>query len=54
MSYECFFIRKPDYASFRYVIIPLHSLVTSKLRHLDVISVKTGLTLTPCGLDPVF
>ena len=46
------FIRKPDYASFVYVTIPLHSLVTSYLRHLDVVSAKTGLS--PCGLDPVF
>ena len=36
------FIRKPDYASFGYVTIPLHSLVTSYLRHLDVVSAKTG------------
>ena len=43
------FIRKPDYASFVYVTIPLHSLVTS---YLDVVSAKTGLS--PCGLDPVF
>ena len=41
-----YFIRKPDYASFVYVTIPLHSLVTSYLRHLDVVS--------PCGLDPAF
>ena len=47
-----YFIRKPDYASFVYVTIPLHSLVTSYLRHLDVVSAKTGLS--PCGLDPVF
>ena len=46
------FIRKPDYASFGYVTIPLHSLVTSNLRHLDVVSAKTGLS--QCGLDPVF
>ena len=37
-----FFIRKPDYASFGYVTIPLHSLVTSNLRHLDVFSAKKG------------
>ena len=49
MSYECFFIRKPDYASFGYVTIPLHSLVTSNLRHLDVVSAKMGLS--PCGPD---
>ena len=36
-----YFIRKPDYASFVYVTIPLH-----------VVSAKTGLS--PCGLDPVF
>ena len=47
-----FFIRKADYPSFAYVTIPLHSLVASNLRHLDVVSAKTGLT--PCGLDPVF
>ena len=47
-----FFIRKPDYACFGYVTVPLHSLVTSNLRHLDVVSAKTGLS--PCGLDPVF
>ena len=47
-----FFIRKPDYASFCSVTISLHSLVTSYLRHLDVVSAKTGLS--PCGLDPVF
>ena len=47
-----FFIRKPDYASFSYVTIPLHSLVMSNLRYLDVVSAKTGLS--PCGLDPVF
>ena len=54
MKYELrvYFIRKPDYASFVYVTIPLHSLVTSYLRHLDVVSAKTGLS--PCGLDPVF
>ena len=45
-----FFIRKPDYAekpdyaSFGYVTIPLHSLVTSNLRHLDVVSAETGLS----------
>ena len=44
-----YFIRKPDYASFVYVTISLHSLVTS---NLDVVSAKTGLS--PCGLDPVF
>ena len=47
-----FFIRKPNYASFVYVTIPLHSLVTSNLRYLEVVSAKTGLS--PCGLDPVF
>ena len=46
-----FFIRKPDYASFGYVTIPLHSLVTSNLRHLDRVSAKKGLS--PCELDPV-
>ena len=45
-----FFIRKPDYACFGYTI-PLPSLVTSNLRHLDVVSAKMGLN--PCGLDPV-
>ena len=30
----------------------LQSLVTSNLRHLDVVSAKTGLS--PCGLDLVF
>ena len=39
-----FFIRKADYASFGHVTIPLHSLVTSNLRHLDTVSAKTGLT----------
>ena len=38
-----YFIGKPDYASFVYVTIPLHSLVTSYLRHLDVVSAKTFL-----------
>ena len=33
-------IRKPDYASFGYVTIPKQSLVTSNLRHLDVVSAK--------------
>ena len=33
-----------------YVTIALHSIVTSNLRHLDVVSAKTGLS--PCGLDP--
>ena len=47
-----FFIRKADYASFGHVTIPLHSLVTSNSRHLDVVSAKTGLC--SCGLDPVF
>ena len=47
-----YFIRKPHYASFVYVTIPLQSLVTSYLRHLDAVSAKTGLS--PCGLDPVF
>ena len=47
-----FFIRKADYASFGHVTIPLHSLVTSNLRHLDTVSAKT--VLAPCGLDPVF
>ena len=47
-----FFIRKHDYASFGYVTIPLHLLVTSNLHHLDVASAKTGLS--QCGLDPVF
>ena len=37
-----FLIGKPDYASFGYVTIPLHSLVTSNLRHLDVVSAKRG------------
>ena len=46
------FIRKLDYASFGYVTIPLHLLVMSNLRHLDVVSAKTGLS--PCGLDPFF
>ena len=41
-----YFIRKPDYPSFGYVTIPLHSLVTSNLRHLDVVIAKTGLS--PC------
>ena len=45
-EFRVYFIRKPDYASFVYVTIPLHSLITSYLRHLDVVS--------PCGLDPVF
>ena len=36
-----FFIRKHDYASFGYVTISLHSLVTSNLRHLDIVSAKT-------------
>ena len=47
-----YFIRKPDYESFVYVMIPLHSLITSYLRHLDVVSAKMGLS--PYGLDPVF
>ena len=51
-EFRVFFIRKTDYTSFGYVTIPLHSLVTSILRHLDVVSAKTGLS--PCGLDPVF
>ena len=51
-EFRVYFIRKPDYAPFVYVTIPLHSLVTSYLRHLDVVSAKTGLS--PCGLDPVF
>ena len=38
-----YFIRKPDYASFGYVTIPLHSMVMSYLRHLDVVSAKTGV-----------
>ena len=38
-----YFFRKPDYASFGYVTIPRHSLVTSNLRHLDMVSAKTGL-----------
>ena len=41
-----FFIRKPDYASFGYVIIPLLSLVTSNLRHLDVVSAKTRSSMS--------
>ena len=49
---QVFFIRKPDYTSFGYVTIPLHSLVTSNIRHLDVVNAKTGLS--PCGLDPDF
>ena len=49
---QVFFIRKPDYASLGYVMIPLHSMVTSNLRNLDVVSAKTGLS--PCGLYPVF
>ena len=49
---QVFFIRKPDYASLGDVTIPLHSMVTSNLRNLDVASAKTGLS--PCGLDPVF
>ena len=46
-----FFIGKPDYASYgsRYVTIPLHSLFTSNLRHLDLVSAKMGSSL--CGLD---
>ena len=36
-----YFIRKPDYAFFVYVTIPLQSLVASYLRHLDVVSAKT-------------
>ena len=46
------FTRKPDYVSFGYVTISLRCLVTSNLRHLDVVCAKTGLT--PFGLDPVF
>ena len=42
-----FFIRKPDYPSFCYVTIPLLSLVTSNLRHLEVVRAKTGLS-PPC------
>ena len=49
---QVFFIMKHDYASFGYVTSPLHSLVTSNLCHVDVVSAKTGLS--PCGLDPVF
>ena len=49
---QVFFIRKPDYASFDYVTIPLHSLFTSNLRQLDVVSAKKRLS--QCGLDPVF
>ena len=49
-KFRVFFIRKTDYTSFGYVTIPLHSLVTSILRHLDVVSAKTGLS--PYGLDP--
>ena len=37
-----FFIRKPDYPSFCYVTIPLLSLVTSNLRHLEVGEQKRG------------
>ena len=49
MSYECFSLKKPDYASFGYVKIPPHSVVMSHLRHLDVVGAKTGLN--PCGLE---
>ena len=44
-----FFIRKPDYTSFGYITIPLHSMVTLNLRHLDLVSAKTGLS--PYGLS---
>ena len=51
-----FFIRKPDYASFDYVTISLHSLVMSNLPHLDVVIFCTknlGHKMVSRGINPV-
>ena len=54
MSYKCFSLENLIMHLLAVLQIPLHSLVMSNLRHLDVVSAKT--LLSPCGLtlDPVF
>ena len=52
MSYECISVKYLIVHLLAMLQFPLQSLVTSNLRHLDVVSVKSGLR--PCGLDPVF
>ena len=47
-----YFLLKTWLGIFWFVTMPLQWLVTSNLRHLDVVNAKTDLT--PCGLDNVF